>query len=102
MFASEGIEIVRTPYRTPNATAYAETWLLTIREESLQHPLIISERHLRPVPRESISYYNHHRAHRGIGRQIPVGLAKEAACLSAPVCRWEALGGILALIKLPY
>jgi hypothetical protein len=45
VFASEGIETVLTPYRSPKANAFAERWVRTAREECLDHLLIIGEGH---------------------------------------------------------
>jgi putative transposase len=43
VFASEGIETVLTPYRSPKANAFAERWVRTAREECLERLLIVSE-----------------------------------------------------------
>lgn len=43
---SEGLEIVRTPDRAPHANAIAERWIRSLREEYLDHLLILHERHL--------------------------------------------------------
>ncbi len=102
VFESEGIEIVRTPYRAPNANAFAERWVRTVREECLDHLLIIGGGHLRRVLLEYISYYNHHRAHQGIGQQIPVPLVsplmpaiETGPRLVGTVRRRDVLGGIV-------
>ena len=72
MFASEGIETVLTPYRSPKANAFAERWVRTVREECLDRLLIVSEGHLRQVLLEYMEYYNRRRPHQGIGQCIPV------------------------------
>ena len=58
---SEGIEIIRTPYRAPNANAFAERWVRTAREECLDHLLILGERHLHRVLTRYTEYYNERR-----------------------------------------
>jgi hypothetical protein len=40
VFGSEGTEIPKTPYRTPNAKAFAERYVRTVRSEYLDHLLI--------------------------------------------------------------
>jgi putative transposase len=35
VFKSEGVEIIRTPFRAPNANAFAERWVGTIRRDCL-------------------------------------------------------------------
>jgi putative transposase len=41
MFMSEKLKIIRTPYRAPNANAFAERWVRTVREECLDKLIII-------------------------------------------------------------
>jgi putative transposase len=50
VFASEGIKDMLTPYHAPNANAYAERWVRSVREECLDHLLILNKRHLEHVP----------------------------------------------------
>lgn len=71
VFASAGCEILKTPYRTPNANAHAERFVRTVRSECLDHPLIVGERHLERVLRSYARHYNSHRPHQGIGQQVP-------------------------------
>jgi len=49
VFQSEGAHIIETPFRAPNANAYAERWVRTVREECLDQLLILNEPHLRRV-----------------------------------------------------
>ncbi len=101
VFASEGVEIIRTPYRAPNANAYAERWVRSAREECLDHLLILNERHLRRVLVEYVEYYNGRRPHQGIGQRTPIPLSEKSAAMPAmttrrdPVCRRDVLGGII-------
>ncbi|MCA1702757.1 MAG: integrase, partial [Actinobacteria bacterium] len=44
VFASEGIRILRTPVRAPQANAIAERWVGTVRRELLDQMLIIDRR----------------------------------------------------------
>jgi transposase len=44
VFASEGIRILRTPVRAPQANAIAERWIATARRELLDRLLIINHR----------------------------------------------------------
>jgi putative transposase len=72
VFATERIHVIHTPHHAPNANAFAERWVRSVREECLDHLLIVNEQHLRRVLMEYISYYNTARPHQGIGQQIPI------------------------------
>jgi transposase InsO family protein len=49
VFRSEGIRAVRTPVRAPNANAFTERWIGTVRRECLDRILIVGRRHLQHV-----------------------------------------------------
>ncbi|MCA1703681.1 MAG: helix-turn-helix domain-containing protein, partial [Actinobacteria bacterium] len=52
VFRSEGVEIIRTPFRAPQANAFAERWVGTVRRDCLDWLLITSRRQLeRVLPR---------------------------------------------------
>lgn len=63
VFKSEGIESILTPYQTPNANAFTERWIRSVREECLDHVLILNEAHLQRVLEEYINYFNTRRPH---------------------------------------
>jgi putative transposase len=72
VFRSEGAEVILTPIRAPNANAYAERWVGTVRAECLDWLLIRGRRHLERVLREYALHYNNHRPHGAIGLHPPV------------------------------
>jgi putative transposase len=49
VFRTEGVRVIRTPVRAPNANAYAERWVCTVRTDCLDRILIIGRRHLEHV-----------------------------------------------------
>jgi putative transposase len=51
VFRSEGIKVIHTPIRAPQANAYAERFVLTVRAECLDWLLILGHRHLERVLR---------------------------------------------------
>jgi putative transposase len=93
IFAAEDGEVILTPYRAPNANAFAERWVRSVREECLDHLLIINERHLGHVLREYCQYYNRARPHQGIGQQIPESTNQQPG--QGTVQHRDILGGLL-------
>jgi putative transposase len=77
VFQSEGVRVIRTPIQAPNANAYAERWVRTVREECLNHLLILNEKHLRRVLQSFIHYYNTARPHQGLGQEMPMHRATD-------------------------
>jgi transposase InsO family protein len=93
VFAAEGVVIVRTPYRAPNANAVAERWVRSARTECLDHLLVAGEAHLQRVLTEYAAFYNHARPHQGLDQRCPVALP--APLRDGPVRRRDRLGGLL-------
>jgi len=94
IFASESIEIVKTPAQAPKANAIAERFVRTVRTECLDHLLIIGRSHLERVLRIYLQHYTRERPHRGLALQPP-----EAPQLRSPpsgeVERRDRLGGLI-------
>ena len=65
VFRSAGTTIVLTPIRAPNANAFCERWVGTLRTECLDWALILGRRHLERVLRTYVRHYNEARPHRG-------------------------------------
>ena len=93
VFAAEGIEIVRTPYRSPAANAYAERWVGSVRAECLDLLLIVNEAHLRHVLAGYVAHYNQARPHRGLGQQTPIPRVPSEP--RGAVRRRDILGGLI-------
>jgi putative transposase len=93
VFRSEGVEIVRTPYRTPTANAVAERWVGSVRRECLDHLLIVSEAHLRRVLSAYVAYYNQVRPHQSLDQRTPVPRADGTS--HGPIRRRDQMGGLL-------
>jgi putative transposase len=93
---SEGMTIVRTPVRAPNANAYAERWIGTLRRECLDRILIVNRRQLEHVLRVYAAHYNRHRPHRSLSLQPPDESASAAARAPARrIRKHELLGGLI-------
>jgi transposase InsO family protein len=96
VFRSEGARIIRTPFRSPKANAYAERWVRTARQECLDHLLILSRRHLDRVLTEFVEHYNRARPHRALGLDTPEPRLRPASPVDVSrIRRRERLGGLI-------
>jgi transposase InsO family protein len=71
VFCSEGMRTIRTPVRSPQANAFAERLVKTLRHEVLDWTLILGRRHLDRVLASYARHYNAERPHRGIDLRAP-------------------------------
>jgi transposase InsO family protein len=97
VFESEGVEILRSPIRSPRANAFAERVVRTLRTECLDHLRVIGRRHLATVLRIYVAHYNAERPHRGLELRSPEsGHPSPAAHHSnRTVGRRDVLGGLI-------
>jgi putative transposase len=96
VFASEGIRVIRTPIRAPNANAFAECWVETVRTDCLDWLLVFGPRHLDRVLRTYVEHYNRKRPHRGLHLLAPESTAPVATPGVVPhVQRRDLLGGLI-------
>lgn len=93
VFKSADLHVIHTPLRAPDANAYAERWVRTVREECLDHLLIMNQTHLKRVLDSYISYYETSRPHQGLDQQTPV--PRKPVPYSGQVRKHEVLGGII-------
>jgi hypothetical protein len=68
-----GISVVQTPYLAPNANAYAERFVRSIKEECLDRVIPFGEGHLRRTIAEYVEHYHRERNHQGIENMLIAG-----------------------------
>lgn len=73
-----GLKVLRTPVRAPQANAYCERLIGTMRRECLDFMIPLNEKHLRTIMREWIRHYNQDRPHSSLGPGLPIPIAKPA------------------------
>jgi putative transposase len=98
LWRSAGTEIIRPPVQAPNANAYAERWIRTVRAECLAWLLIVGRGHIEQVLRVYVQHYNAHRAHRALGLQPPDAAVEPALGSKdqpAQIHRRDLLGGLV-------
>ncbi len=99
VFGAEGMEVVLTPYRTPQANCHVERLIGGVRREVLDHVLILGRRHLSSVLREYAWHHNSHRPHRGLGLRRPRDVARPipgpGPARPEATRRREILGGVI-------
>jgi putative transposase len=103
VFASEGIQIIKTPVRAPKANAIAERFVHTVRAECLDWLLILNRRHLERVLRVFVDHYNAHRPHRSLSLKPPDPASRKHSVAHQPttvVERRDMIGGLIHEYKL--
>lgn len=65
------LRILKTPYRAPQANAYCERLVGTIRRECLDFLIPLNEKHLRRTLKLWVEHYNRGRPHSSLGPGIP-------------------------------
>jgi putative transposase len=88
-----GIRVVQTPYRAPNANAYAERFVRSIKEEYLNRLIPFGERHHRRAVAEFVAHYHRERNHQGLDNELING--EPAKGCVGRVHRQQRLGGLL-------
>jgi putative transposase len=98
VFRGNGIEIVRTPFRAPQANGVAERFVRTARSERLDWMLILNQQRLERVLAEFVTHYNEHRPHRSLSLVPPEPRRSSvtSAAGDVRVHRRDRLGGVSA------
>jgi putative transposase len=81
------IRNVCIPLKSPNMNAHAERFIGSIRRECFDWFILFTEKQIRYLLREYISYYNNRRPHQGIEQEVPKGYTpqKYGKVISRPV-----------------
>ena len=97
VFASEAVEIRRSPPRLPAANGYAERFVRSVRTECTDRILVYNERHAAEVLAQYAEHFNSHRPHQGHGRGNRPPDHDDAVVipLDAAIRRRQRLGGII-------
>ena len=93
LLTDAGIRVVQTPLQAPNANAYAERFVRSIKQECLDRMIPLGERHLRRAIAEFVAHYHEEGNHQGLGNEL---IDRASPMRGAHgVRRRERLGGLL-------
>jgi putative transposase len=87
------IQTLLTPFRAPKANAIAERVIRTLRNDCLDHVLILNEQHLRVVLGAYVAYYNADQPHRSLALAPPTPASRDPTAAGAITSR-PVLGGL--------
>jgi transposase InsO family protein len=88
-----GIRVVQTPFQAPNANAYSERFVRSIKRECLNRVIPFGARHLRRTIAEFVEHYHGERRHQGLENELIDGAS--VADRVGRVRRRQRLGGLL-------
>jgi putative transposase len=94
VLASVGVDVIRALVASPRANAFAERFVRTIRQECLDHLLIVSRRHLEVILGQYLCHYNEARPHRGLQLAQPLPFTVPSST-GGNIIRRDVLGGIV-------
>ena len=86
-------QIMQSNGRAPNANAYAERFVRSIKEECLDRLIPIGERHFRHAVAEYVEHYHRERNHQGLDNRLILGAP--VLNIMSRVRRRPRLGGLL-------
>jgi putative transposase len=96
VFAGNGMRIIKTPVRSPQANSFAERYAGTLRRECPGHLLIHGERHLRQILAQYAQHYNDHRPHQARDQRPPLHEPGRPIDVAARIKRRQAVQGLIS------
>ena len=91
---SAGVKALRTPPSAPNCNAFAERWVLSVKNEVLRRMVFFGAASLDQALSEFAKHFNSERNHQGIGNALIAPECK-VGTLDGRLARRERLGGLL-------
>jgi len=93
LLKDSGVEPIVLPPRSPNLNAYCERFVRSIKEEALNHMVMLGEQALSYAIHQYLIHYHTERNHQGLDNQL---IVREGAigCQTGHVVRRERLGGL--------
>jgi putative transposase len=95
VLAGNGVRVIKTPVRSPQANSFAERYVGTLRRECLDHLLIHGERHVRRVLAEYSRHYNEHRPHQSREQRPPLHEPGQPVDVTARITRRQVVHGLI-------
>ncbi|MFN7999190.1 MAG: helix-turn-helix domain-containing protein [Bryobacteraceae bacterium] len=94
VLASESIQSLKIPPRSPNLNAFAERWVRSVKQECLSKFILFGERSLQRALTEYITHYHSERNHQGKGKVLLFPAPPATKRRRTVHCR-ARLGGLL-------
>ena len=84
------------PPRSPDLNAFAERWVLSVKEECLSKLILFGESSLRKAVTEYIAHHQNERPHQGLANALPFPQPEDRVrSRDGPIICRERLGGLL-------
>ena len=93
LLGDAGVGVVQTPFQAPNANAYAERFVRSIKHECLDRMVPLGERHFRGALKEFVDHYHRERNHQGLENRLIDGYTPRRRV--GRIRRRPRLGGLL-------
>jgi putative transposase len=94
LLGDAGVYVLRTPFRAPNANAYAERFVRSIKHECLNRIVPLGESHFRRALTEFIEHYHRERNHQGLDNRL-IDDTSATRRREGMIRRRSRLGGLL-------